>query len=87
LGGSNAGRIKLDEKNKVWELVSLPDNLKPIGCKWVFKRKLNAAGQAEQYKARLVAKGYTQREGVDFVETFSPVAKFTSICIISALSL
>jgi hypothetical protein len=87
LGGSNAGRIKLDEKNKVWELVSLPDNLKPIGCKWVFKRKLNAAGQVEQYRARLVAKGYTQREGVDFVETFSLVAKFTSICIISALSL
>jgi hypothetical protein len=70
-------------KNKVWELVSLPNNRKPIGCKWIFKRKLNAVGQVEQYKARLVAKGYTQREGVDFVETISPVPKFTSIHIIN----
>ena len=72
-------------KNKVWELVYLPNNRKPIGCKWIFKRKFNAVGQVEKYKARLVAKGFTQREGVDFVETFSPVAKFTSIRIISAL--
>jgi hypothetical protein len=69
-------------KNKVWELVSLPNNCKPIGCKCIFKRKLNAAGQVEQYKARLVAKDYTQRVGVDFVETFSPIAKFTSIRIL-----
>jgi hypothetical protein len=66
--------------NKVWELVSLPNNRKPVGCKWIFKRKLNAAGQVEKYK------GFTQKEGVDFVETFSPVAKFTSIHIISALT-
>ena len=70
-------------KNKVWELVSLPNNRKAIGCKWIFKWKLNAVGQVEKYKARLVVKGFTQREGVDFVETFSPAAKFTSIRIIS----
>ena len=50
-----------------------------------FQKKLNVASQVEKYKDRLVAKGFTQREGVDFVETFSPVAKFTSIRIISAL--
>ncbi len=73
------------KNNNVWELVTLPNNRKPIGCKWIFKRKLNAAGLVEKYKTRLVANGFTQREGVDFVETFSPVAKFTSIRIISAL--
>ena len=73
-------------KNNVWELVKLPYNQKSIGSKWIFKRKLNATGQVDKYKARLVAKGFTQMEGVDFVETFSPVAKFTSIRIISALT-
>jgi hypothetical protein len=58
------------KKNNVWELVSLPNNRKPIGCKWIFKRKLNAMGKIEKYKARLVAKGFTHREGIDFVENF-----------------
>ena len=66
--------------------MDLPHDRKPIGSKWIFKRKFNASGYVGKYKARLVAKGYTQREGIDFVETFSPVAKFTSIRIISALT-
>ena len=78
--------LKSMEKNQVWELVDLPHDRKPIGSKWIFKRKFNASGYVGKYKARLVAKGYTQREGIDFVETFSPVAKFTSIRIISALT-
>jgi hypothetical protein len=50
-----------------------------LASKWVFKKKLNAEGKVEKYKARLVAKGYSQVEGIDFGEIFSPVAKLTSI--------
>ena len=46
--------------NKVWSLVDFPDGCKPIGCKWVFKKKRDTKGQVERYKARLVAKGYSQ---------------------------
>ena len=57
----------------------------PIGCKWVFKTKRDAKGQLERYKARLVAKGYSQREGIDFKETFSPMSTQDSIRIIMAI--
>ncbi|KAL0367128.1 UNVERIFIED_CONTAM: Retrovirus-related Pol polyprotein from transposon RE2 [Sesamum radiatum] len=58
--------------NKVWTLVDPPKGVKPVGCKWVYKRKLGADGEVTTFNARLVAKGYTQRPGADFEETYSP---------------
>ncbi|KAL0289502.1 UNVERIFIED_CONTAM: Retrovirus-related Pol polyprotein from transposon TNT 1-94 [Sesamum radiatum] len=72
--------------NKVWTLVDPPKGIKPVGCKWVYKRKLGADGEVTTYKARLVAKGYTQRPGVDFEETYSPVAMAKSIRIMLAIA-
>jgi hypothetical protein len=67
------------DKNEASDLVELSTGRNPIGSKWVFKKKLNAEGKVEKYKARLVAKGYSQVEGIDFGEIFSPVANLTSI--------
>ena len=67
------------EKNEAWDPVDFPAERKHIGSKWVFKKKLNAVGKVEKYKARLVAKGYSQIEGIDFGEIFSPIAKLTTI--------
>ena len=66
-------------KNEAWDLVELPDGRKPIGSKWVFKKKTNAKGKVEKYKSWLVAKGYSQVPGIDFGDIFSPGAKVTEL--------
>lgn len=66
-------------ENDTWELVKLPRERKAIGCKWVFRVKYNGEGQVERFKGRLIAQGYSQKYGIDYDETFSPVARFSSI--------
>ena len=75
-------------ENNTWTIIpkkEITPGRRPIGCKWVFKRKLNTNGEVERYKARLVAKGYAQQQGVDYDETYAPVAKFTSIRVILSI--
>jgi hypothetical protein len=67
------------EKNDTWELVPRPKNKNVIDTKWVFRNKLNEDGQVTRKKARLVCKGYAHIEGIDFEETFSPVARMEAI--------
>ena len=77
--------LKSMVQNEVWDLVELPEGHQKVGCKWVFKTKRDSRGNLERYKARLVAKGFTQKDGVNYKETFSPVSKKDSFRIIMAL--
>ena len=66
-------------ENKVWTLIDLPIDRQAIDIKWIFKRKTDADSSITVYKARLVAKGFRQVQGVDYDETFSPVAMLKSV--------
>jgi hypothetical protein len=72
------------EKNDTWELVPRPKNKNVINTKWVFRNKLNEDGQVTRNKARLVCKGYAQIEGIDFEETYAPIARMETIHFILA---
>ena len=77
--------MKSMKDNDVWDLVKLLEGVKPIGCKWIYKTKQDSKGNVEIYKARLVAKGFTQKEDIDYKETFSPISTKDSFRIIMAL--
>ncbi len=74
------------KENQVWTLIDLPPNCKTVGSKWLFKKKTDMDGNVHTYKARLVAKGFTQTYGVDYEETFSPVADVKAIRILLAIA-
>jgi hypothetical protein len=71
--------------NNVWDLEEIPKGAKTVGCKWVYKTKCDSNGNIERFKVRLMAKCFTQREGIDYIETFSPVSCKDSLRIIMVL--
>ena len=68
-------------RNDVWTLVPKPENKSIIGTRWVFKFKLDEQGKVVRNKAWLVSQGYNQQKGIDFIETFSPIARLEAIII------
>ena len=75
------------QDNKTWELVPLPLGRKLVQCKWVYKTNIVSDGTTTKYKARFVAKGYSQVQGLDYNETFAPVARMDSIRLVLAVKL
>jgi hypothetical protein len=73
-------------KNDVWEMVPRPKSKDVVSSKWLFKIKHVADGSIEKYKSRFVARGFSQKEGIDYEETFALVARYTSIRTIIALA-
>ncbi|MFS8032553.1 putative RNA-directed DNA polymerase [Helianthus anomalus] len=73
-------------QNNTWKLVDLPPGCKPLGSKWIFKRKMKVDGTIDKFKARLVIQGFRQKEGIDFFDTYAPVARISTIRLLLALA-
>ncbi|CAA7029184.1 unnamed protein product [Microthlaspi erraticum] len=78
--------IDYQELNKTFTVESLPPGKNVVGCRWIYSLKYNSDGAIERHKARLVAQGFTQQKGVDFTDTFSPVAKMASVKMLFGLA-
>ena len=81
-----AKEMQAIERNSTWKLVDVPKGKNVVGLKWVFRTKYNADGGIQKHKAHLLAKGYSQQQDIDFDETFSPIARFKVVRIVSALA-
>lgn len=73
-------------KNNTRFLSDFPLGKKPISCKWVYKVRYHADGTLDKFKARLVSRGFTQWEGIDYEETFAPITKMSTICLLLAIA-
>lgn len=73
-------------RNHTWELMTLPPKRKPISCKWIFRIKYKSNGTIDRYKVQLVARGFSQKEGIDYFETYSLVVQITSIRVLLAIA-
>ena len=85
LYGNELEELDALHKTRTWDLVDLPSGKSVIDCKWVYKIKTRSDGTIDRYKARLVALGFTQEYGIDYEETFAPVAQLSSIKTLIAL--
>ena len=73
-------------ENETWEVVPLPEGRKTVSCKWVFKVKHDKDGNIDRYKGRLVVREFSQEDGIDYFETFSPVVRLDSIRALLAIA-
>ena len=84
--GAMKSEIESMHDNQVWNLVDPIEGVRPVECKWIFKKKIDMDGNVHIHKAQLVAKGFKQIQGVDYDEIFSPVAMLKSIRILLAIA-